>query len=215
MSKTPEKHEAQNDLIRRAIFGSDDRPVLRSIDEEKNYAEFVIATAAPVRDSYYGPPTSLQMGGVNMKRYKNNPVVLAQHKHGVLEVIGTGSSIRVENDELICGCTFDVDDEFAARVWGKVKRKVLRMASVGFLVTRERLIQEGKTDKKTGLTGPVRLATAWELHEWSIVAVGADPDALGRQAVQEPDDHDDAADDERGGFSLSGAIVEPSGFRLS
>lgn len=186
----PEKYDSK---FTRAYVGDEESGAIRmeTLDVENHTAEFVIATEEPVRDSAWAPPTSLSMKGAVLKYYKSNPVVLAQHQHGAIETVGKTLKVWTEIDAdgrnvLVARVQFDVDDEFANRVWGKVKRGFLRAASIGFRVTRTRDVEEKQVDQASGLTGPVRIATQWRLLEWSIVAVGADSQALGR-ADESPD----------------------------
>jgi hypothetical protein len=171
-----------DDIVRRTYLGEGDAGAVRlaSIDKEKHEVEFVIATDAPVQDSFYGPPTALSMKGAILKEFRKNPVVLAQHENAVLGVVGRSLKEWVEGDRLISRAAFDVGDEWSARVWGKIERGFLRGASIGYRVVRTRNVEEGQTDKATGLVGPVRIGLQWRLLEWSVVAVGADSESLGR-----------------------------------
>lgn len=191
----PAEQKNKNGLIYRTYSGDggeDGAVRMSSIDKKRHEAEFIITTEAPVKDLYYGPPRVLSMKGASFKEYRKNPVILVQHQHGPLEVIGNTIKVYTEKDRAIALARFDVDDEFSARVWGKIERGFVRAASVGFQVIRERLIEENKTDKATGLQGPVSIATQWKLHEWSVVAVGADSESLGRS------DEGDGAGEEAG-----------------
>lgn len=152
--------------------------ILRGIDEQEKSAEFVISTESPVRDSYYAPPTSLDSEGVNLERFRANPVVLFMHEQ--VWTAGVSSLPRVEGKSLVARVTFDAEDDLGAWLWGKVRRKIIRMASVGFRKLAWYDVDEGATDAATGLAGPVRRATEWELLEWSVVAIGANAEALGR-----------------------------------
>jgi len=195
MSKKQDKKTDERGIIRRTYYGDEESGAVRmtTIDKEKHRAEFVITTEMPVQDSYYGPSTSLSMKGAILKDYRRNPVILAQHEHGPIEVIGKTIKIKAEDDQLIALAEFDVDDEFSARIWGKIERGFLRAASIGFRTITTRLVEEGKVDKNTGLEGPVIIATKWRLYEWSIVAVGADSESLGRSSAE---DNEHAADDD-------------------
>lgn len=171
-----------NDLVRRVYLGEGDAGAVRlaSLDKEKHEVEFVIATSAPVQDSYYGPPTALSMKGVILKEFRRNPVVLAQHENSVLAVVGRSLKEWVEEDRLISRAAFDIGDDWSARIWGKIERGFLRGASVGYRRVKIRNIEDGQTDRPTSLVGPVCIAVQWRLLEWSVVAVGADSESLGR-----------------------------------
>lgn len=203
--------------IIRSFTGDDGIQVVRmeSIDEKEHTAEFVISTESPVRDRPWGNPTALSMKGVVLKDYRANPVVLAQHQHGPIEVVGRSLSIGKEivddRNILVSRVQFDVDDEFAARVWGKVQRGFLRAASIGFRVLRRRTVEEGQVDQSMGLKGPVDIATQWRLLEWSIVAVGADAESLGRSGEM-PEEPGAGADESRAAVDPWKDAFTPSSF---
>mgnify|MGYP001810072269 CR=1 FL=1 len=185
-----EKTKANDPMqYHRAFDGMPDGGCIRmaSVNAEKHTAEFIIASDSPVRDWYL--PTSLRMTGVSLERYNRNPVVLAQHEHGVLAVVGRSLKVWTEGPLLIALAEFDTGDEFANRCWGKISRGFCRTASVGFSVIEKRDIDVGRTDEETKLTGPVRIATRWEPYEWSIVAVPADEKCTGR-SLNEKSQHE-------------------------
>jgi hypothetical protein len=174
-------------LIYRTVYGDETEGLVRmaTIDTDKHRAEFIISTETPVQDGW-GAPRSLKTSGVILKDYRRNPVILAQHNHAPENVIARSVEVRQEEGRLVAVAEFDVEDEYAERVWGKIRRGFVKAASVGFVPIRERMIEDGVKDEATGLVGPVRLTTQWRLFEWSIVAVGADAESLGRSAEAEP-----------------------------
>lgn len=214
MPGTSEAKTRTDALIRRTCFGEEGDGAIRmaTLDKERHTAEFVIATSQPVRDNPYGPPTSLVMkqGSVILKDYRSNPVILAQHEHGLPQVIGRSLKVWQEDGNLIALAQFDAEDKgLGEMTWGKIERGFIRAASIGFRTIRTREIEEGQTDAETGLKGPVRLATQWRLYEWSVVAVGADSGSLGRSGEESPEpdagESEGAADDgdpETGRFVL-------------
>lgn len=109
--------------------------------------------------------------GIDIERYKLNPVVCYMHDMGVLAVVGRGVNIRKENNQLLCDVEFDYDDPDAARVAGKVERGFVRAASIGFdfrkVATTE--TADGQTENWVEES---------ELLEWSIVGVGANRYAI-------------------------------------
>ena len=180
--------EKKSQMIRREVSG-EEIVRMESVDSEKGLAEFVIATGAPVIDDWSGIPNSLLLDGVELKEYRDNPIVLWGHSFDKPEeIIGRSIKVFKEADKLIARVQFDIDDEFAARVFGKIARGYLRAASVGYLPIRKRYVEEGETDKSSGLVGPVNINTKWRLCEWSVVGIGADPGALGREALMELDE---------------------------
>ena len=200
-----DRKKLETGLIRRTYFGpeGDGAVRMKSIDKESNTAEFVIGSEEPVKDWSWEPPRVLSMKGAVLKQYRANPVILYQHQHEPRMVIGNSTKVWTDGDKIRSLGVFDVEDEDLGKsVWGKVARGFVRAASMGFIVLRERFIQEGQKDNATGLVGPIKYATQWVLAEWSVVAVGGDSQALGRsgESLNEPsgEDIDSAAADNAG-----------------
>lgn len=152
---------------------------LRAVTDElaeKRQAEFVISNEAV--DTY---GTVFRMDGWDLNRYNNNPVVLYGHRSwdGNPDfVIGTGEVFRDGND-LIGRVTFEPEEDnpLAEKVFRKVKRGTLRMASIGADP------KEGDWgDEKRGEDPNVLYFSRQELLEFSIVPIGSNPDALKRNA---------------------------------
>jgi len=193
-------------IIQRTYCGEEGIEVVRmdSIDKENHTAEFVIASETPVKDSAWRPPRSVQIRGVILKDYRMNPVVLNQHQRDPLNIIANSLWIKQQEGLLVAKAKFDVDDEIGERIWGKVQRGFVRAASSAFVVLRERMVEAGQIDQATGRKGPLLIATQWKLKEWSIVAVGGDPESLGR-SIESPgaEGHAAGADENgEGKFSL-------------
>lgn len=153
---------------------------VRSVTDEmieKRQAEFVISSEAV--DSY---GTVFKMDGWDLERYNQNSIVCYMHRSGSNDpddVIGT-STVRVEEGQLIGVVTFE-DAETnpkAEKVFRKVCNGTLKMASVGARVLKARLGDEEKGEEKD-----VLYFTRQELYEWSIVSVGANPDAHKRNQI--------------------------------
>jgi HK97 family phage prohead protease len=153
---------------------------VRSTSEEmieNRQVEFVISTESV--DSY---GTVFRASGWDLNRYLKNPVVCYQHRSGSDDpdnIIGT-STVRVEDDKLIGVVTFE-DAETnpkAEKVFRKVVNGTLKMASVGARVHKARF-----GDKEKGEDENVLYFERQELYEWSVVAVGANPDAHKRNQI--------------------------------
>ncbi len=153
--------------------------IVRALSEEniKNReVEFVISTETI--DSY---GTVFKMDGWDLKRYESNPVVFYAHKSNSDNpdtLIGT-STIRKENGELIGKVKFEEEriNPLAEKVFQKVQSGTLRMASIGANPKKGHWGNE-----KNGEVRDVLYFDEQELLEWSIVAVGSNPDALKREA---------------------------------
>jgi HK97 family phage prohead protease len=132
--------------------------VVRATGDEPSMA---ISTAAVDRDA-----DVLQPSGARLDNYRKNPVVLFGHKYDAIPV-GVSTSIEMHPFGLVASWKRLEGDEFASRVRNAFDQGVLRAASVGFkpLASQPR--------KGGGST-----YTEWDLLEWSIVAVPANPEAV-------------------------------------
>ena len=129
------------------------------------YHERVI-TPEPARDGTYSVPIAvnddvgdgkpLDIAGIRLDAYRENPVVLYAHDRTSELPVGRTTSIRRTNRGLVADFEFLPNDERAQRVKNAWDKGFLRAASVGVRQTRE---------------GP-------ELVEWSIVPVPADRDCV-------------------------------------
>lgn len=71
--------------------------------------------------------------GLNLSRFKANPVMLADHFNSLNSVLGRWGNIRIEDDNLKADAEFDEADPEAAKVKGKVDRGFVKGASIGLL----------------------------------------------------------------------------------
>lgn len=107
--------------------------------------------------------------GIDLKRFKENPVMLNGHWQSNENVIGRWQAIKIEDSRLSGEPVFDTDDEKAAAIAGKVERGFINAVSMGLLFERQHMIQEP--------TGRFTLSKC-ELIEVSFVAVPANPGAV-------------------------------------
>jgi HK97 family phage prohead protease len=106
----------------------------------------------------------LDLNGLDMVRFKANPVMLFSHDRG--NVIGRWENVRLEDGRLLGDADFDMDDEAGARVAKKVEKGYLKGASLGIII--KKIIES-----VAGTT----VAQA-EVLEASIVAVPSDAGAV-------------------------------------
>lgn len=143
---------------------------------ENRQVEFVISSEAV--DTY---GTVFKLSGWDLNSYTRNPIVCYQHRANSDDpdnIIGT-SAVRIEGDELIGVVTFE-DAETnpkAEKIFRKVQSGTLKMASIGANVQKARFGDEDKGEDKD-----VLYFIKQRLMEWSIVSVGANPDAHKRNA---------------------------------
>lgn len=162
----------ENQIVSRSAFVRATSPEML----ENRQVEFVISSEAV--DSY---GTVFKMDGWDLSRYTKNPIVCYQHRSHTNDpddLIGT-STVRVENNELIGTVTFEDADinPKAEKIFRKVQAGTLKMASVGARVQKAHFGDEDKGEDKD-----VLYFDRSELIEWSIVSVGANPDAHKRNA---------------------------------
>lgn len=115
--------------------------------------------------------------GGNLKDYKKNPVVLINHDRYL--VAGT-STVSRRDDRIVAEMEddeWDLDDPAIVPWFNKVKRGIVRMASIGFipLVIKRMLIDPEKEDKWDNWKWVIE---KWTLREWSWVSIGSNYDAL-------------------------------------
>lgn len=136
-------------------------------DDADKPLRFIVATEGKKADGL-----DLRMDGLNLERFRANPVVMYGHDYWGRDSlpIGRAENIAVDGPNLMADTVFDPDDEFARRVEGKYRGGFLNAVSVGFDVRG--------IDPETGVVNE------WEMIEYSAVPVPLDPDAVvesGRQ----------------------------------
>jgi len=151
--------------------------VVRALTDENKQnreAEFVIST-----ESVDSHETVFKVSGWDLKRYEANPIVCYQHRSGSDDpdmILGT-SAVRIEDNKLIGIVRFEAADvnPLAEKVWKKIQAGTLRMASISANIKKGHW-----GDEKLGEDANVIYFDDQELREWSIVALGSNPDAIKR-----------------------------------
>lgn len=115
----------------------------------------------------------LLTSGGNLEEFKRNPVMFYRHNDYELP-IGRWENIKVEDGRILADAVFDTEDEEAMKIKGKVDRDFIRMASIGTWTPEE--YSDDPALKLPGQTGST--ITKWTLREASIVAIGANHNAL-------------------------------------
>lgn len=128
----------------------------------------------------------LRMSGVDLSRYRGNPVLGYGHSYWGRTNLPIGrvdpASLVVEGRQLAGHLEFDQGDPFAVEVERKMRAGYLNAVSIGFDVT------EWESENDNYWRGGV--ATGWELEELSVVPVPMDAAALvtSGRGLREPDD---------------------------
>ncbi len=119
---------------------------------------------------------SIPTGGIILKRFKANPVMLDQHYNSTSAVLGRWTNITVnDKGQLVADDEFDTEDEKAKAIKGKVDRGFIKGASMGVTFNRDKMKQQPD--------GSWQL-TECELYEASIVAVPSNANALRLYAAE-------------------------------
>ncbi|MWB92981.1 caudovirus prohead protease [Flavobacterium sp. GA093] len=118
------------------------------------------------QDNSYG--FSIVTSGISLKRFKKNPMMLNQHWNSTSNVLGKWENLKVDNDLLLAEPVFDLDDEDAAFVSGKVDRGFINSCSMGITFNRDDL----------KIIGDKVVMTKCELYECSIVAVPSNANSI-------------------------------------
>lgn len=106
----------------------------------------------------------IDLAGLMLERFNGNPVMLYMHDPN--QLIGQWENLKVENNKLIAEPDFDLEDEHAKSIAGKVERGYLKGASLGIVVMEMKEI-DGEY-----------VATKSELIEASVVPVPSDAGAI-------------------------------------
>lgn len=104
------------------------------------------------------------LSGMDLDRFKRNPVMLYQHD--AERIIGSWDNIRIEDNRLLADAVFDMEDATAKDVCRKVEGGFLKGCSIGIMI-----------EDMHEIDGTL-VATRCEIFEASIVSVPADAGAV-------------------------------------
>lgn len=108
--------------------------------------------------------------GLDLERFIANPMMLAMHRDWDLNaVIGRWKNIRIEGHLLLAEDEFDMADEEAKKIAGKVERGFLKAVSLGFLFLQEFFVK--------AMDGVFEL-TKSEPYEGSLVVIPSNANAV-------------------------------------
>lgn len=124
-------------------------------------------------------------GGAVLDNYRRNPVVMYGHAKGLPSEgeaglpVGTNLWIKPSRDghALVAKHSFDMNDPFSERVYGKVKRGVLRTYSITFLPIEYGPPTKEEIRRRPDWASAKTIYRKWELIEDSVVAMPANVDA--------------------------------------
>lgn len=106
--------------------------------------------------------------GIDLTRFKANPVLLDYHMPSNATVIGKWENIRIEGSLLLADPVFDEEDENAKKIKGKVDRGYIKGASMGLALA----------NAQWELVDDVPTLTLCEVTEASIVPIPSNANTL-------------------------------------
>jgi hypothetical protein len=107
--------------------------------------------------------------GLDLERFRDNPVLLDFHNMSNTSVFGRWTNIRIEGSQLLADPEFDIEDPDALKLKGKVDRGFIKGASMGLTFNREYM--ELQPDGTYALTKS-------QLMEGSIVSIPSNRKSL-------------------------------------
>lgn len=141
---------------------------------------FVISTPSVDSDR---DRVNVNGGGWDLGEYEKNPLVLWLHNMDFrVSELPIGKALRTwEKDGILYSAPkFSEAYDFGRMVGQMVEEDMLRMASVGFIPTKYREVNE---DSRQGPYGPGLDIEEQKLIEWSVVPRGANPDAFAQRSA--------------------------------
>ena len=126
-------------------------------------------------------PEVLAMSGMRIRGERDQIPLLDTHaRQSIDDVLGSARNIEVDGDRVRGEINYD-DGPDGAKARRKVEAGHVTDLSIGYRVSPEATMyaREGETIEFAGRTypGPVALRTSWEMHEVSLVPIGADEQA--------------------------------------
>jgi hypothetical protein len=172
-------------------MNSKQRNIARSIISNQKDGRVVIATETPIElfdaDRNQVVRQILLMDGVQFRNEKNQlPIVDTHNDRTVRNVFGSIRNIVVEGDQLIGDPVFSSDPE-SQIVRTRFDEGHLNDFSIDATILARTFVQAGQTyTTKRGVVieGPAEIVTAWEPHNASICATGADPNSTVRRSYE-------------------------------
>lgn len=192
---------------RKAPQGLPDGMVVRSaiqfqpetLREDDRSVEFVLATELPARVwswERWEPITEVLIAkGVVIPANKQVPLQDSHDRQSIKSTLGSVRDIRVEDYQVI-GRLFFAKSAEAIDAFEKVRDGHVDSGSVGYSPVGT-WIPDGVKEEYEGkeYVGPMQLTKKWYLGEYSLTAIGADPDAKARSAMETPQTAEQATEE--------------------
>lgn len=127
----------------------------------------------------------LLMSGLQLRNGRNKlPIVDSHNDKTVRNVFGSVVNLQVEGDQLVGIPEFASDDE-SQKIRTRYDEGHLNDFSIDAVILSRQYVPEGHSYTKPNgevIDGPAEIVTAWEPHNASICATGADPNSTVRRS---------------------------------
>ena len=155
-----------------------------TLNEENRSVGVVLATETPTSmyDYEYGRVLEvLLMSGVVLPQSGQVPLLDTHNRWSVNGQLGSMQNMAVQGDALYAEAVFSTTAE---KPFTLVREGHLTDLSVGYVVHESVFVEKDTTVTVEGrvFTGPVKVATRWEVKEGSFTPIGADKNAKARAA---------------------------------
>jgi hypothetical protein len=160
--------------------------------EADRSVEFILSTEAPANvwswERFDVIREVLVAEGVQLPANKQIPLQDSHDRSTVKSTLGSVREIRVENNQVVGRLYFARSAE-AVEAFEKIKDGHIDSGSVGYSAEDALWIDEGQRYLHNGVehAGPMQLTRSWSLKEYSLVAIGADPNAKARTEIISPE----------------------------
>lgn len=173
-----------------------------SVDEETRTVELIASTGAGVRrrdmEGEFLEVLEVSERAVDLSRAEGMPLLDAHRQDGLDRVLGVVRGLRIEGGKLIAKVQISERHE---PIWRDIVAGIIGNVSIGYGPVSHRDSEENGQR--------VRTLTRWELHEISLVAVGADPTARVRSTdMPDGNQNQNAAQQPQGGQQVATPATE-------
>lgn len=158
--------------------------------EDDHSIEFILATEEPARvwdwERFDVIKEIIVADGVMIPKNGQVPLVDSHDRSTIENILGSVREIRTHGAEVI-GRLYFASTEPARRAEQMIKDGHLDSGSVGYEQADSEWIGENESKDMNGrhYVGPVLLTKSWRLKEFSLVAVGADPNSKARAETEQ------------------------------
>lgn len=123
----------------------------------------------------------MRNAGAKLERFTANPIMLDLHSRDNARVLGRWDNLRIEGNLMLADAVWDTEDEYAAKIKGKVDRGFIKATSLGAEPIKTLYNEDNDMIE----------VVEWELKEISIASVPSNAgslvlvDAKGQQLTRE------------------------------